>query len=185
MEIRYGVARCALGSVIVATTERGLCAIELGDDPRRLAAQVRERFPKARLEPAGSEFDSVLEKVVSMIEAPGCGIELPLDIRGTAFQEQVWTALRRVPHGTTVSYGQIARAIGRPDAARAVAQACAANPTAVIISCHRAVRGDGKPGGYRWGVEKKRALLLRERDAAESVEATRTGTTRATASDEA
>lgn len=167
MTIRYGVAACDLGRVGVAVTEHGICAIELGDDAESVVERLRTSFPKARLEEAGAEFADLLERVVTLIETPASGIELPLDIRGTAFQERVWEALRRIPPGATASYAEIARRIGHPRAVRAVAGACAANRLAVAVPCHRAVRSDGGLGGYRWDAARKRALLLREAEAKE------------------
>ena len=164
LTIRYGIAPCFLGWVIVAATDRGICAIELGDDPRTLSGKVKDRFPKASIEEAGPDFSAVIQKVIAFIEAPGKGIELPLDIQGTAFQQRVWHALREVPPGITVSYAQIADRIGNSGAVRAVAQACAANKLAIAIPCHRVVRSDGKLSDYRWGIDRKRALLLRESD---------------------
>lgn len=162
MTIRYGVTACDLGRVGVAVTDRGICAIELGDDTEAVAGRLRASFPKARLEEAGAEFADLLDRVVTLIEAPASGIELPLDIRGTAFQERVWEALRRIPPGSTASYAEIARRIGHPHAIRAVAGACAANRLAVAVPCHRAVRSDGGLGGYRWGMARKHDLLGRE-----------------------
>jgi AraC family transcriptional regulator, regulatory protein of adaptative response / methylated-DNA-[protein]-cysteine methyltransferase len=161
--IRYGVAACSLGWLVVAASDRGICAIEFGDDPETLPARVRGRFPGAQLEEGGPAFARVLEGVVGLVEAPATGLGLPLDIRGTAFQQRVWDALRQVPPGRTVGYAELAARIGRPEAARAVAGACAANGLAVAIPCHRVVRADGQLSGYRWGVERKRALLERER----------------------
>lgn len=162
MTIRYGVAACDLGRVGMAVTEQGICAIELGDETEAVVERLRASFPKARLEEAGAEFADLLERVVALVEAPASPVELPLDIRGTAFQERVWEALRRIPPGTTATYAEIARRIGHPRAQRAVAGACAANRLAVAVPCHRAVRSDGGAGGYRWGVARKRALLGRE-----------------------
>lgn len=162
LTIRYGIASCFLGWVIVAQTDRGICAIEFGDDPGALPERVRQNFWQAKLEEAGSDFSAVIEQVVAFLEAPGSGVRLPLDIQGTVFQERVWNALRLVPPGSTVSYADIADLIGSPKAVRAVAQACAANRLAVAVPCHRVVRSDGKLSGYRWGVERKRTLLLRE-----------------------
>jgi AraC family transcriptional regulator of adaptative response/methylated-DNA-[protein]-cysteine methyltransferase len=164
LTIRYGIAPCFLGWVVVAATDRGICAIEFGDDPRALPGQVQQSFPDAHLEEAGQDFSAVIEKVTAFIEAPGQGFELPLDIQGTAFQQRVWSALREVPPSVTVNYAEVADRIGTPKAVRAVAQACAANRLAVAIPCHRVVRRDGQLSGYRWGVERKRALLLRESD---------------------
>ena len=162
MTIRYGIAPCFLGWMIVAATDRGICAIEFGDDPESLPAQVQERFPKAHLEEGGPEFSAMMEQVVAFVEAPERGIELSLDLQGTEFQERVWNALRQVPPGSTVSYAELAHRIGSPEAARAVARACATNRLAVAVPCHRVVRSDGRLSGYRWGVERKRMLLHRE-----------------------
>lgn len=164
--VRFAVGECSLGSVLVAATERGVCAILLGDDPQVLVRDLEDRFPKAELIGADAAFEATVAQVVGLIDAPRQTIELPLDIRGTAFQQQVWDALRRIPAGRTMSYAEIAAAIGRPSAVRAVAQACASNALAVAIPCHRVVRSDGNLSGYRWGVERKRALLSREREAA-------------------
>ena len=165
LEIRFAVGDCSLGQVLVAASERGVCAILLGDDAEELASDVAARFPRARLAEGGADFQRELERVVAFVERPSAGLELPLDVRGTAFQERVWQALQAVPAGVTTSYAELARAIGAPRAVRAVAGACAANPLAVAIPCHRVLRSDGNLSGYRWGVERKRELLARERDA--------------------
>ncbi|HEU4473686.1 MAG TPA: bifunctional DNA-binding transcriptional regulator/O6-methylguanine-DNA methyltransferase Ada [Gemmatimonadales bacterium] len=161
-EIRFAVGECSLGSILVAMSERGVCAILLGDDPDALARNLQDRFPRATLVGGDTEFEHLVARVVGFVEAPGLGLDLPLDVRGTAFQQRVWQALRAIPAGATASYTEIARRIGAPRSARAVAQACAANPLAVAIPCHRVVRNDGEVSGYRWGVERKRALLRRE-----------------------
>lgn len=160
--IWHAVADCSLGRVIVAGTRRGICAIEFGEVDDRLVAGLRKRFPKASLAPADPEFEGWLETVLAFIETPERGLDLPLDIQGTAFQERVWSALRRIPPGTTVSYAELAATIGQPSAARAVARACASNPIAVAIPCHRAIRADGGLSGYRWGASRKRAILAQE-----------------------
>ena len=160
--IRFAIGDCSLGAILVAASERGVCAILLGDDPAALARDLQDRFPRAVLIGGDSEFEQQVARVVSMVEAPRVGLDLPLDIRGTAFQQRVWQALREIPIGTTQSYSDVARRIGAPTAVRAVAQACAANALAVAIPCHRVVRNDGGLSGYRWGVERKRALLDRE-----------------------
>jgi AraC family transcriptional regulator of adaptative response/methylated-DNA-[protein]-cysteine methyltransferase len=161
-EIRFAVGECSLGSILVAKSERGVCAILLGDDPDALARDLQDRFPYATLIGDDPEFERLVSRVVGLVEAPGLGLDLPLDVRGTAFQQRVWRALREIPAGTTASYRDIASRIGSPRSVRAVAQACAANPLAVAIPCHRVVRTDGGLSGYRWGVERKRALLERE-----------------------
>jgi AraC family transcriptional regulator of adaptative response/methylated-DNA-[protein]-cysteine methyltransferase len=160
--IRYGLAKTSLGWLLAAATDRGICAISLGDAPGPLVGGLRERFPRADLREGNRAFGGWLARVVALVESPGRGTDLPLDIRGTAFQRRVWDALRGIPAGETASYAEIAARVGRPGAARAVARACASNPLAVAVPCHRAVRKDGAPGGYRWGPEKKRALRIRE-----------------------
>jgi len=165
-DIRFAIGQCSLGAILVARSERGVCAIELGEDPDRLARELQDRFPQARLIGDDPAFDRLVAQVVGFVEAPGRGLDLPLDVRGTAFQQRVWQALRAVPAGATVSYSEIAGRIGAPTAQRAVAQACGANTLAVAIPCHRVVRNDGALSGYRWGVERKRALLEREHEAA-------------------
>jgi AraC family transcriptional regulator of adaptative response/methylated-DNA-[protein]-cysteine methyltransferase len=161
-EIRFAVGECSLGSILVAQSPRGVCAILMGDDPDELARNLQDRFPHARLIGGDAEFEQLIAKVVGFVEAPRLGLDLPLDVRGTAFQQRVWQALREIPAGKTVSYTELATRIGLPKSVRAVAQACAANALAVAIPCHRVVRNDGGLSGYRWGVERKRALLERE-----------------------
>jgi AraC family transcriptional regulator of adaptative response/methylated-DNA-[protein]-cysteine methyltransferase len=160
--IRFAVGECSLGSILVAATEKGVCAILLGDDPDRLVRDLQDRFPKARLIGADQGFEHVVARVVGLVERPALGLDLPLDVRGTAFQQRVWQALRRIPAGATATYRDIAERLGVPRAVRAVARACASNPIAVAIPCHRVVRRDGALSGYRWGVDRKRALLARE-----------------------
>jgi AraC family transcriptional regulator of adaptative response/methylated-DNA-[protein]-cysteine methyltransferase len=161
--IRFAVGECSLGEILVAASARGVCAILLGDDAAELTHDLEDRFPKARLEPGDREFEHWVARAVGLVEAPQLGCDLPLDIRGSAFEQRVWRALREIPAGSTASYAQIAAAIGAPTSARAVARACAANALAVAIPCHRVVRSDGDLSGYRWGVERKRALLEAER----------------------
>jgi AraC family transcriptional regulator, regulatory protein of adaptative response / methylated-DNA-[protein]-cysteine methyltransferase len=163
--IRFAVGECSLGSILVAATDKGVCAIQFGDDPDTLVRDFQDRFPKARLIGGDESFEQLVAKVVGFVEAPAQGLDLPLDVRGTAFQQRVWQALREIPSGATATYAGIAERIGRPKAVRAVAQACASNGIAVAIPCHRVVRNDGALSGYRWGVERKRALLERERAA--------------------
>jgi AraC family transcriptional regulator of adaptative response/methylated-DNA-[protein]-cysteine methyltransferase len=160
--IRFAVGECSLGSILVAASDRGVCAILIGDDPDALARDLQDRFPHADLIGGDREFEDLVAKVVGFVEAPALGLDLPLDVRGTAFQQRVWQALCAIPAGATASYAEIATRIGSPGAVRAVARACAANPLAVAIPCHRVIRNDGAVSGYRWGVERKRALLDRE-----------------------
>ncbi|HYE08201.1 MAG TPA: bifunctional DNA-binding transcriptional regulator/O6-methylguanine-DNA methyltransferase Ada [Planctomycetota bacterium] len=160
--IRFAVGECSLGAILVAASAKGVCAILLGDDPDALARDLQDRFPRATLIGDDARFDALVATVVGAVEAPAAATDLPLDIRGTAFQQRVWQALRRIPAGETISYTQLARRVGAPRAVRAVAGACAANAVAVLIPCHRVVRTDGSLSGYRWGVERKRALIARE-----------------------
>ena len=160
--IRFAAGECSLGSILVAASDKGVCAILLGDDPDALAHDLQDRFPKAKLLGADAAFERWVATVVGFVEAPRLGLDLPLDVRGTAFQQRVWQALRDIPAGSTASYAEVAKKIGAPKAVRAVAQACAANVLAVAIPCHRVVRNDGSLSGYRWGVERKRKLLERE-----------------------
>ncbi len=160
--IRFAVGACTLGAILVAATEKGICAISLGDDPQVLVHDLQDRFPKAKLIGGEAAFEAWVAKAVGFVEAPRLGLALPLDIQGTAFQQRVWQALRDIPPGATVSYTEIAERIGAPKAARAVARACAENRIAVAIPCHRVVRSDGALSGYRWGIVRKRALLDRE-----------------------
>ena len=161
-EIRFAIGECSLGSILVAASERGVCAILIGDDPDELARDLQDRFRRAHLIGGDAEFEQLVAKVVGFVEAPALGLDLPLDVRGTAFQQRVWQALREIPAGTTVSYLQVADRIGAPKAVRAVGAAVGANPLAVAIPCHRVIRNDGSLCGYRWGVERKRALIERE-----------------------
>jgi AraC family transcriptional regulator of adaptative response/methylated-DNA-[protein]-cysteine methyltransferase len=160
--IRFAVGQSSLGAILVAATDKGVCAIQFGEDPDALVRGLQDRFASAELVGGDAAFEGLVAQVVGMVEAPQASLDLPLDVKGTAFQERVWRALRDIPPGQTASYAHIAARIGRPKAVRAVAQACAANPAAVAIPCHRVVRSDGAISGYRWGVERKRALLARE-----------------------
>jgi AraC family transcriptional regulator, regulatory protein of adaptative response / methylated-DNA-[protein]-cysteine methyltransferase len=161
-EIRFAIGQSSLGAILVASSARGVVAILIGDDPQKLARDLQDRFPKARLIGGDRDYETLVARVVAMVEAPGLGLNLPLDVRGTAFQQRVWQALREIPVGKTVSYSEIAVRIGAPGAVRAVAGACAANNLAVAIPCHRVVRSDGSLAGYAWGVERKRQLLTAE-----------------------
>ena len=163
--IRFAVGECSLGSVLVASSEKGVCAILLGDDPDALARDLQDRFPKARLIGGDRAFERVVSQVVGFVEEPQVGLDLPLDVQGTAFQQRVWQALRDIPAGKTATYTEIAGRLGMPTAVRAVARACGANALAVAIPCHRVLRHDANLSGYRWGVERKRSLLQRERSA--------------------
>ena len=161
-DIFFAIGECSLGSILVAQSRRGVCSILLGDDPAFLVRDLQDRFPKANLIGNEPGYEDLVAKVVGLIEEPGIGFDLPLDIRGTVFQRRVWKALQQIPPGSTVSYSDIADKIGMPRAVRAVAQACSANKLAVAIPCNRVVRNDRALSGYRWGVERKRALLERE-----------------------
>lgn len=161
-DIRFAIGECSLGEILVASSAQGVCAILLGDDPEQLVRDLQDRFPKANLIGGDAGFEKLVAQVVGFVEAPAQKLDLPLDVRGTAFQQRVWQALREIPAGVTASYADVAKRIGAPRAVRAVAQACAANALAVAIPCHRVVRHDGTLSGYRWGVERKRALLERE-----------------------
>jgi AraC family transcriptional regulator of adaptative response/methylated-DNA-[protein]-cysteine methyltransferase len=161
-EIKFAIGDCSLGLILVAASAKGVCAILFGDDPKTLAQDLRDQFPRARLVGKDKDFERIAAKVIAFVEAPGIGLDLPLDVRGTAFQHRVWDALRQIPLGSTASYAEIAKRIGFPKAARAVARACATNRIAVAIPCHRVVKSDGSLSGYRGGVHRKRALLDRE-----------------------
>ena len=160
--IRFAVGECSLGSILVAATDKGVCAILLGDDPDALVRDLQDRFPRAKLIGGDADFEHLVAKAVGLVEAPALGLDLPLHVRGTAFQQRVWQALREIPAGSTATYTEIAGRIGSPRSVRAVGQACASNAIAVAIPCHRVVRSDGSLSGYRWGLERKRALLDRE-----------------------
>jgi AraC family transcriptional regulator of adaptative response/methylated-DNA-[protein]-cysteine methyltransferase len=162
LTIRFGVGECSLGSVLVAATDAGVCAIFLGDDADALLHDLEDRFPGATLTGGDGAFEQWMAAVVALVDDPRTGLDLPLDVRGTAFQQRVWQALRAIPAGSTATYSEIATTIGAPTAVRAVAAACAANKLAVAIPCHRVVRTDGSLSGYRWGVDRKRLLLERE-----------------------
>ena len=165
-EIRFAVGQSSLGAILVASSTKGVAAILIGDDPNALAEDLQDRFPMARLVGGDAAYETLVARVVGLVEAPGLGLGLPLDVRGTAFQQRVWQALREIPAGRTMSYSEVAGRIGRPGSVRAVAGACAANNLAIAIPCHRVVRNDGALSGYAWGVERKRALIAREAVAA-------------------
>lgn len=161
-DIVFASGRCSLGYVLAAQSEKGICAILLGDDPKVLARELKERFPKANLVAGDKSFARTLAKVVRLIDDPARGLDLPLDVRGTAFQKRVWAALSEIPPGETTTYAALAMRIGNPKAVRAVGSACGANPLGVAVPCHRALRADGGLGGYYWGLPRKKALLKRE-----------------------
>jgi len=164
--IVFAVTPCGMGALLVAQSPKGICAIFLGDDPQVLQHQLLEQFPHARA--ADADFDRCVTQVVALVDHPERGLNLPLDLQGTTFQQRVWHALRNIAPGDTVSYSELAQRVGAPGSARAVARACAANRIAVAIPCHRVVRRDGNLGGYRWGIARKQQLLKREQSAAQS-----------------
>jgi AraC family transcriptional regulator of adaptative response/methylated-DNA-[protein]-cysteine methyltransferase len=164
--IRFAVGESWLGHILVAASDKGICAFLLGDDPDVLARELQDSFPNAEIIGGDADFERLVGTVVGFVENPSAGLDLPLDVRGTAFQQRVWEALRRIPAGSTASYAEIAGHIGEPQSARAVAQACGANNLAVAIPCHRVIRTDGDLSGYRWGVERKERLLRREKGTA-------------------
>jgi AraC family transcriptional regulator of adaptative response/methylated-DNA-[protein]-cysteine methyltransferase len=163
LTLRFALGKCSLGSILVAASDQGVCAIFLGDDPDALTRDLQDRFPHAHLIGGDPAFEHLVAQIVGLVENPRQGIHLPLDIRGTAFQQKVWRALTEIPLGQTATYADIARRIGHPNAVRAVAGACASNKIAVVIPCHRVIRTDGSLSGYRWGLARKRALLLKEK----------------------
>jgi AraC family transcriptional regulator of adaptative response/methylated-DNA-[protein]-cysteine methyltransferase len=160
--IRFAVSACSLGSILIALSKKGICAISMGDKPDKLFRDLQNTFPKARLIGGGKEFERLVSRVIAFVEAPKLGLDLPLDIRGTAFQRRVWKALLQIPFGSTATYSEVARKIGSPRASRAVGHACATNSIAVAVPCHRVLRTDGQLSGYRWGMKRKRTLLQRE-----------------------
>lgn len=162
MKIRFAVGQSSLGSVLVAATDKGVCAIMLGDEPDALLKEFQSRFHRAELVGGDQAFEDWVASVVGIVENPKLGLKLPLDVRGTAFQRRVWQELRRIPYGSTATYTEVAQRIGAPKSVRAVAHACASNPVAIAIPCHRVVRTGGDLAGYRWGLERKRDLLARE-----------------------
>jgi AraC family transcriptional regulator of adaptative response/methylated-DNA-[protein]-cysteine methyltransferase len=161
--IRFAVGECSFGSILVAKSERGVCAIFLGDDPDQLTRDLQDQFPHAHLIGGDAGFEHLVSQVIGFVDAPQRDLVFPLDVRGTAFQHRVWKSLGKIPAGSTVTYAEIAAKIGSPKSIRAVAGACGTNPLAVAIPCHRVVRTNGELSGYRWGIERKRALLEREK----------------------
>ncbi len=169
--IHYTVAACALGRLLVAATERGICAVKLGDDDGELEAMLFDEFSRAQIRRDDEGLGAWIAAILHHLDGELPHLDLPLDVQATAFQKRVWQELQAIPYGETRSYGEVARAIGQPGASRAVARACATNPTALVVPCHRVVRQDGGAGGYRWGVDRKEALLAREREARQAAEA--------------
>jgi AraC family transcriptional regulator, regulatory protein of adaptative response / methylated-DNA-[protein]-cysteine methyltransferase len=161
-EIRFAIGQTSLGAILVASSAKGVASILLGDDPEALVRNLQDRFPNAWLIGADRDYEALVARVVGFVETPESSLNLPVDVRGTAFQRRVWQALQAIPVGKKVTYAEVARRIGSPKAVRAVAGACAANKLAVAIPCHRVVRTDGSLSGYAWGVERKRVLLERE-----------------------
>jgi AraC family transcriptional regulator, regulatory protein of adaptative response / methylated-DNA-[protein]-cysteine methyltransferase len=170
--IRFILSECSLGAILIAATEIGVCAIDLNDDPNLLTRDLLERFPLAELISGDHEFEQWMTKIVNFIEAPSLNLNLPLDLRGTAFQLRVWHALQQIPTGKRITYTELAQRIGAPKAIRAVGSACAANRLAVVIPCHRVVRAEGSGSGYRWGMARKVELLRRERELSAGTQST-------------
>jgi AraC family transcriptional regulator of adaptative response/methylated-DNA-[protein]-cysteine methyltransferase len=163
MKLDYTIAKSPLGKVLVAATERGISAVYLGGDERALLAELRDEYPRAQIAPARGSYQQWVGEIVRQIEGRPSGLDLPLDVQGTAFQRRVWQELQRIPRGATRTYSQVAQSLGQPRAVRAVARACATNPVSIVVPCHRVVRGDGKLAGYRWGLSRKEQLLAAER----------------------
>lgn len=162
LAVRFAIGECSLGSILVASTEKGVCAILLGDEPEQLIRELEKQYPQAELIGGDAAFEALVGQAIALVEQPRQSADLPLDIQGTAFQQRVWQALRQIPAGTTLTYAQVAERIGSPGAVRAVAHACATNSIAVAIPCHRVVRSNGSLAGYRWGIDRKQSLLTRE-----------------------
>jgi AraC family transcriptional regulator of adaptative response/methylated-DNA-[protein]-cysteine methyltransferase len=163
MRINFAISECSFGQLLVAATERGICAVRLGDSASGLETDLRNEFFAAQLERHEEPLGQWVKQIVEHLAGGRPNLDLPLDVRATAFQRSVWEALQRIPYGSTSSYSEVAKAIGRPTAVRAVARACATNPVALVIPCHRVIREDQSLGGYRWGLERKKKLLARER----------------------
>ena len=161
--MQFGIVPSPLGRILVAYTEHGVCSVALGDDDRALEKSLRAEFPRAEIRAAGSTIHEWIAVIVASLDGSGSASRVPMDARGTAFQLRVWNALQHIPRGTTLSYSEVAARIGKPSAVRAVARACATNPVALVVPCHRVIREDGSLGGYRWGLERKKELLARER----------------------
>lgn len=168
MKIGYSIAKSSLGKVLVAATDRGVSAVYLGDGDMHLVSELREEYPRAEISPAAHAFDRWVKEIVERVEGNPPRMELPLDLQATAFQRRVWQELQRIPRGSTRTYSQIARALGNPNAVRAVARACATNPVSIVVPCHRVIRGDGGLAGYRWGMSRKQQLLAREAGSSKS-----------------
>lgn len=163
MKIGYTLADSPIGKVLVAATERGVSAVYFGEEDKKLLHELREEYPRAEIAPATEPFSAWVQAIVRHLEGKQPRLDLPLDVQATAFQRRVWQELQRIPYGATRTYSQIARALGRPRAVRAVARACATNPVSLLVPCHRVIRGDGSLAGYRWGLDKKEKLLAREK----------------------
>ena len=168
MKIGYSIAKSGLGKVLVAATERGVSAVYLGDAEAGLLKELREEYPRAEISAAADSFEKWVGEIVARVEGKPPRVELPLDLQATAFQRRVWQELQRIPRGTTRTYTQVAKALGKPNAVRAVARACATNPVSIVVPCHRVIREDGSLAGYRWGLSRKEQLLATERAAAAS-----------------
>ena len=166
MKIGYSIAKSGLGKVLVAATDRGVSAVYLGDAEAKLVQELRDEYPRAEISAAGDSFERWVREIVQRVEGKPPRVELPLDLQATAFQRRVWQELQQIPRGTTRTYAQVARALGKPRAVRAVARACATNPVSIVVPCHRVIREDGNLAGYRWGLSRKEQLLATERAAA-------------------
>ena len=166
MEIGYAIAKSSLGNVLVATTERGISAVYLGENEKALIAELRQEYPRAKIRPSPGVHEKWIREIVKRVEGDAPSVELPLDIQATAFQRRVWQELQKIPLGTTRTYTQVAQALGKPQSVRAVARACATNPVSIVVPCHRVIRADGQLAGYRWGLQRKEKLLEREAERA-------------------
>ena len=162
MKIGYSVAKTTLGNLLVASTERGVSAVYLGENERTLVSELRKEYPRAEIAEAAKGKQPWVSEIVKRVEGDAPSVELPLDVQATAFQRLVWQELQKIPRGTTRTYTEVAKALGKPRSVRAVARACATNPVSIVVPCHRVIRTDGQLAGYRWGLERKEALLQRE-----------------------